>query len=180
MQHDSTVALDNDDLVDELITRASRAFMEAAGRQFRPVTASGTAVEFLYRANAANVLYLGAYDAQAVTGVRLDTDTDSPTTLTTDQFRLLPIPRKHGVIRALYLPDHAGTPDGRVVEVTGTWGWPAVPGDVEQAVIDTVVHWLERETPGGNLGDDNVDRYGPVMFPSSARQVLFRYRQASL
>lgn len=179
-QHDATVALDNDTLVSELITRASRAFMEATGRQFRTALTAGTAVQFLYRANPMRVLHLQGYDASAITSVTMDADTTSPTVLAATEYRKLPIPRKHGVINALYLPNHDGSAEGRVVEVVGTWGWPTVPGDVEQAVIDTVVHWLDRQTPGGQLGDENMDRFGPVMFPSSARQVMFRYRQAAL
>lgn len=177
MQHDTGVAADNDDEVQNLITRASRAMMDFAGREWKSEAVGSTARTFLLHDGPDRVLPLTPYDVRSVTQLRFDTDTSSPTTVTdATNWRLLPIPSRYGVYNWLYLPNHSGTRAGRVVEVTGTWGWASVPYDVEQACLETVEHWLKRNLPGGEVFDEDKDRYGPVQFPTSARMVLRRYR----
>lgn len=177
LQHDDTVGVDNDDEVQALITRASRSVMDFTGREFVSAASGSTARTFLYYNTPDQVLPLTPYDARTVTQLRFDTDTASPSTVTdSTQWRLLPIPSRYGAYHALYLPQHTGTVAGRVVEVTGTWGWPSVPQDIEGATIDTVVHWLRQQMPGGQVVNEDTDRYGPVQFPTSARMVLRRYR----
>lgn len=177
MQHDATVGTDNDDLTQELITRASASIMDYTGREFATTASGSTSRSFLYYNGPDRVLNLTPYDARTVTQVELDADVDDSTILTDSaEWRLLPIPSKYGAYHALYLPNHSGTATGRVVTVTGTWGWPTIPSDIAQACIDTVVHWLKTQLPGGTQIEDDRDRYGPVQFPTAARAVMRRYR----
>lgn len=180
-QHDTTVALDNDDLVSDLITQASESIMDYTGQEFAPEVAGPIARTFLLYDGPDQVLHLSPFTCQSVTQIRFDTDTDSPVTTTdSTDWRLLPIPNKYGAYNAVYLPNHYGNAAGRVVEITGAWGWPSVPADIEKACIDTVVHWIKTQQPGSTTFEDGSDRFGPVQFPSGARMTLKRYRMPRL
>jgi hypothetical protein len=67
-----------------------------------------------------------------------------------------------------------------VIEVTGVWGFPAVPGNLRQAVLDAVVSTLDRDVEnykedlaagvsGGSAGKDDA-------LPGSAMDVALSYR----
>lgn len=177
MQHDADVALDNDTLVQELITRASYTIADYTGREFKTTAAADSSRRVLYYNDPGHVIRLTPYDVQSVTRVTLDPETSSPTVLTdSSEWRLLPIPSRYSAYHSLYLPNYGGSIAGRIVDVKGTWGWPSVPHEIAQACISTVVHWLKTETPGGDVMGDDRDKFGPVLFPSSARMTLKRYR----
>ncbi|MBC7643559.1 MAG: hypothetical protein H7123_00430 [Thermoleophilia bacterium] len=176
MQHDATVALDNDDEMQRLITRASATIMDYTGREFVSAATAGTARQFLYYSSPDHVMRTTPFDLRSVTAVTFDPESSSPTALVATDWRLLPIPSKYGVFNSLYFPRHSGNAAGRIVQVTGTWGWATVPHEVEQACIDTVDHWIKRNLPGGEAIPEERDRYGPVLFPTSARMTLRRYR----
>lgn len=82
---------------------------------------------------------------------------------------------------------------GMRVKVTGSWGFPAVPGDVRQAVLDAIAVVLDRDVEhyrqdlsAGGAQDGGttvvIGRTGQrfVSLPPSAAAVAWRYRQPNL
>jgi hypothetical protein len=127
------------------------------------------------------------YDARTVTQVRLDTDQSVPTTLTTDEYRLLPKSQSgDGVYTYMLLQPYGLTgslrwPE-REVTVTGTWGFLEVPADVTEATAETVALWLRRDvsafTTTYNIDENLVER--PEALPSAVRAILGNYQRMAL
>lgn len=173
---------DQDALIQTLITQASVAIMRYTGRQFAPAT-TAVDVKFPYARGA--YLQLAPYDLRSATDIAIDTDTDSPTTLTTDDYRLLPVTNPDGTYTAVQLRGFSLAPhssaidfeDYREVTITGDWGFSAVPTDVAMAT-NIMVGWLLRQhstIPG--MGAESLgDRFGPVAWPTAVKQLLDHYR----
>lgn len=174
-----------DDLVQAEITRASLACMRYLDRRVRPLDTVDTVRLFrvggAYRSREIRVKDLSA----APTTLRL-LDEDAATvvaTLAPADRVLLPLDRQAtDPIEAIRLLPSAGTvaPD-YYLEVTGKWGWPAVPADVEEACILTVVGRMRANVQSFatavNLPD--ADALGrPEGIPQSARRLLDYYRGA--
>lgn len=112
---------------------------------------------------------------EAVTDLSL---TDTPTSLASSEWVAEPLDREawEPVTSVLVL---AGVSSGvRAVRVSGTWGWPAVPADVRDATVETVVHRLRaRRALTSQSPDQSEFGVGPQMlWPTAAKQVLDRYR----
>lgn len=83
------------------------------------------------------------------------------------------------------------------VSVAGTWGWPAVPADIQQAVIWTA-HYFEQNTPSagqaGGVASKSVAEVAesyfsdvqsqqapePEALPSAARAIVDSYRRVAV
>jgi len=176
-------------LIESLITVASDMIIDYTQREFLPQSGTGgTPIARLYRYEGRGVLPLGQDDARTVTQVRIDTDTDSPTTLASTQYKTWPTRQRDGVITALHLiniPGDAKTaqawPVYREVEVTGTWGWPSVPEKVERACILLVMDLLSRTSSWRNSDmDDLMPSPGGSAMPLHVRTMLSSYRRRSL
>lgn len=173
-----------DGLVGDLITVASDMIMEYTQREFAPQSASTART---YRYDGRGVLNLAPDDARTVTQVRIDTDTDSPTTLDSTQYKLHPTRSKHGVYSHLHLlgiPGIALTtqahPVYREVEVTGTWGWGTIPEPVERACILLVMDLLSRTSNWKNADMDSLMPGGSgVAIPLHVRTILSPYKRHS-
>lgn len=172
-----------DTIISALITRASDAIMRYTQREFAPA-ASSTARTFL--SDNRGYVSLAPYDVRAVSQIRLDTDTSNPVTLTTDEYRLRPLPAVHGVYTFLLLNPLSGRPNTRfaerTVEITATWGFATVPEDVEHACILTVVEWLRDDVSAFTTayeGEDNPPNSPVSSIPQDARAVLTPYMRAT-
>jgi hypothetical protein len=80
---------------------------------------------------------------------------------------------------------------GNVLNVTGYWGWPAVPEDIKNACLDAVAFWLDSDVehfrqdlggvPGGSEGGQTifVGSTPPTVFPLPpiAFQIASGYRR---
>lgn len=173
-----------DTIIQSLISRASLAIMRYCDREFAPASSSGTVRKFVWDAKT-DFLDLAPYDLQAVTLVRIDSDTSSPTTLTTDEYRLWPRPNRDGVYQAMRVRPWTIVsptwqfPDVREVEVTGTWGFASIPEDVKHAAIATTAIWLRRDIAAFsstfNITEDRVER--PEFLPSAIARQLDQYRR---
>lgn len=181
---------DQDALVSTYITQVSTAIQRWCGREFAPVTGSGdTPTSRKFRYIGGGYLYFAPYDLQDVDTVQIDTDTDSPTTLTeNDDFYLLPINQNDGVythmeLRNLSPSSRSSAVDytpTRQITVSGIWGFSAVPDDVVLAA-NIMVAWLIRNhsaIPGNDLAGEG-DRFGPVSMPTSVKRLLEPYRVVS-
>lgn len=191
------VALDtsvtsSDTLIDVLVTRASETVMTWTGRRIRPL--DGSATDRYFEAGDAHSYdranrRLWVHDLSAApTQVEiLDSAGASYATLVVaDDLVLLPRNRETWrPVESLRLRPTASAPaPGQEVRVRGIWGWPAIPGDVEMAVILTVKSWL-RQPPAdlggfdefsGARGGFTPTPAGGWMLPTAAKQLLRPYR----
>lgn len=178
---------DSDTRLQQAIENASAAIRSYVDRPFEtPVTASSTRS---YAYDGSGVLEID--DAQTVTAVVQD-----GITLTADEYSAEPF---LAPITWLFLPPYSrpGSPEmgftrnldrlwwktyeaPQIVQVTGTWGWPTIPKDVEQAAIYTAAAFAETPRPfiSERLGE--VSRtYTPAglrdAIPSRAKELLEPY-----
>lgn len=172
-----------DAIISSLISRASLAIMRYCDREFAPATTAAVR-KFEWHPNSPFV-DLAPYDVRTVTLLRLDSDQSSPTTLTTDEYRLWPRPSRDGTYQALRLRPTSIVspswqfPDVREVEVTGNWGFTAIPEDVKHTALVTVATWLRRDVAAFsqtfNLSEDRVER--PEFLPSAIARQLDQYKR---
>lgn len=66
---------------------------------------------------------------------------------------------------------------GTVVEIDGEWGFPAVPADVVEAVIDTVDTWIGALPAGGRGDDTQAPPTVPGGLSVRATRLLAKYRR---
>ena len=172
-----------DTLIADLITRASRVLQRRFGREWATTLSPNPGTRsFTYRGGG--VVSLGPYEVRAVTGVSYDAQGDSPTTLSSGDWFLRPVESQDGVYSSLYLPDYirdntmGGAFPDRVVSVTGTWGWASVPADVEHACIVTVATWLRRDVQAFSstfsIDEGRLER--PEAIPASVARTHDYYR----
>ena len=187
-----TTAATSDTLITALVTRASEAIMAWTERRIRPL--DGAATDRYFEASNRHAYHCGqrrlwVHDLSAIpTQVEiLDSAGDSYATLVVaDDLVLLPRNRESWrPVESLRLRPTATAPvPGQEVRVRGIWGWPQIPGDVEQAAIVTVKSWL-RQPPAdlggfdefsGARGGFTPTPAGGWMLPTAAKQLLRPYR----
>lgn len=161
-----------------LISPASKAIMKWCEREFAPANTVTTRTFVARRANAELLVDVNPYDLQSVSAVSIDSDQTNPYVLSTDEWRLRPKPALDGVYQFVRLFPF-GTSTGRVlwrnreVNVTGTWGFPAVPPDVAQAAILTIAIWRRQDVGAFGpslLVDDQQSATAPI-FPAAPGQI---------
>ena len=180
-----TTDVNQDQVIGELITRASRAIVTFLGRDIVPTQATSHA--FIYRGGRR--LDLAPYVAQSVSSVAMDTDTSSPSTLASSEYALRPKPPHDGVYRYLRIPTGGNQivgPDNpgerefaeREVTVTGVWGYAEIPEDIEHWCIVTVATWLRLHVSAFSstfsVDEQRLER--PESLPSAAMAGLRHYR----
>lgn len=175
-----------DAIISALISTASYMVQDFLQRRFDVAGTAGTPVSRLFRYDGRGVLNLAPFDLQSVSSVVVDSDTDSPTTLTSDEYRLWPIPSEWGVYSHLHLvgiSNERGVADYpmyREVEVSGVWGWSAVPDVVERATIMLTLELLSRTSSWKNDAFDALSTSGGgVSIPLHLRMMLAPYRRHS-
>jgi hypothetical protein len=181
---------DQDDIIQALITAASRAIAERFQREFVDSGAGATRkflVEDLapYWIEAGNV-DLAPYDLNAgnpIT-VKIDPQDGGGITLTewTD-YVLKPLPTKHGVYMRIELlgplPVDPNWRRGRnrAISVTGTWGFPEIPEDVQHWTNVVIATWLRKDVAAFSnvfhLDEGQVERAS--MLPGGAMAGLAHY-----
>lgn len=149
-----------DDAIRFCINSASLRIMEYAGREFKSMASGSTARTFEISQGGSGFddVSFGPYDAATITAVVIDTQLgQTGLTLTTSQYQPVPVQQWHGVYTGVHILAGATgyVPVGarRAASVTGTWGWPSVPGEVKHACVETVKDWLsgEYQVPGGDV-----------------------------
>lgn len=138
----------SDAVAASLITRASQLIMRWIDRRVAPLD-TVDAVRLVPLAGAARTRHVWVGDLSAApTTLRL-LDDDAATvvaTIAAGDRLLYPLERQStDPIEAIrLLPAIGSLRSSWYLEVTGKWGWPAVPADIEHACILTVVTWLRR------------------------------------
>lgn len=181
-----TVSTSQDEEIEAMITRASTAISSSTEREFVPETTEQRTLEGYYGSKGLFV-DVAPYDLQSVTALQLDTDQTSPIDLPAAQYRLGPLPAKYGVythIRLLPLSRALGPivfPQVQV-KVTGTWGFPSVPEDVQMACLITVATWMRREVQTFErvLSIDQGTLERPLGIPSAAMGLLAPFKRMAI
>jgi hypothetical protein len=177
-----------------LINDASNQMMQYANREFKSLLVGSQARTFqLRRENEgiAGFIDFGQWDAQSITAVTAETQ-PTGANLALDatilQYMAMPVEKWYGVYSSIvvYSPTAAfGAPYIAGIQhtcsVTGTWGWPSVPGDVESMCVESVLEWYRAgytvQSGIGIPGESDQPVAGPRhMLPWSVKQGLDRYR----
>lgn len=172
-----------DDLkIVQRINAASERIIDVAGREFKPNTAGLTARSFdvspYDNGGAFHIGDLATLTSATASFTDLHTGTLVQTLDLTADVVAMPRNRKpwEPIVAFKFLTSATGYQAGNVLNVTGTWGFPAVPEDVKHACMDTVAFWLDRDVehfrqdlgaiPGGSEGGQTVIvGSAPTLFP---------------
>lgn len=150
------------ELLDDVVTAVSRAIDNACQRTFFQQAAQART----FVTQSADLLTLGAFnDLVSITTLKFDRDGDGvfEETVSATNFGLLDSDfPETGPYTAVELYNQtwfpvpggtAGTGRTKLTQVTGTWGWPAVPAQVKQACRLQVARVMKRqESPLGVAG----------------------------
>jgi hypothetical protein len=187
------LAVDDLDLVRTMNAVSERAHAEA-GREFKPITA-GAGVVRLFAADPLVVerrqVFVGDL-ASAPTLVRiLDKDGVAVATVAAGDYILYPRNREawEPIQRIEFTTDVTKLLYGYAVEITGTWGFPLVPENVRQAVLEGIAYSMDVDaehyrqdlapTGAGTGANVIVMQYGAqrmLSMPASSLAVLWGYR----
>lgn len=182
-----------DAVLSALITSASAAIANHTGREFagpvapetRPIAPAETWGELGIRVGDLRSLTAGAGAVRI-----LDADGVEISALASTDVVLEPRGRRSGEpaerIRPKSTVTNASLSTGYSITVAGLWGWPAVPDDVKEACIRTVLSWHradgERFAGGAGFGISDTAMLAPTpapvwMLPIAAKQLLTNYRR---
>lgn len=143
------ITTENDLELARVISDISERAHQEAGREFKVAATNPHLRLFDVDALAVNRRQVRIGDlAAAPTLVRiLDKDGAAVVTVAAADYTLLPRNREawEPIQRLHFSEDVTKLLDGYVVEVTGTWGFPSVPGNVRQAVLDAVAATMDRD-----------------------------------
>lgn len=181
------VTREHDQQIRDLLPRASTAISNYTHREFLP-TAAGVARTLRITGRR---LELAPYDLQAATLVELNPEESSPITLTANEdYTLGPVPAPDGVYQTLTLSDLVTLGSSTLavrfgfnqIRITGTWGFPTVPGPVRQATIVTVRSWLRKDAAGMAFDIEDAAAVSPDIprtygLPNAARKLVDPYRR---
>lgn len=176
-----------DPLITALIPRASRAIQRYT-RIIAP--AETTAHTVLWRGRG--LISINPWFLRTVTTLQMDTDTSSPTTLAASEYSLQPKPAEDGVYTHIRLLGSQPVESNlellditysqtlqREVTITGDWGYPAVPADVEHWANVTIVEWIRKDvsaySTAFDANEDRLDR--PEELPRAVKAGLRQYRR---
>lgn len=167
-----------------LIRSESRAAHRATNREIIAISPAVSARRFdLARWHERNrrVLIGDATTISSVKVIDRDQTTEVETVASADRVSLPRVREEWEPIRELHFPTGAATPAtiraGLVLEVTATWGWPAVPDDLRLAVARMVIVRYVTDVPAdiSTAFDRNLEGVSvPGMF-ASAREVFAGY-----
>lgn len=175
-----------DGLISSLITAASAAIIDEVDREFAPAT-NGLTRRFPVDSWT---LSLAPYDLRAATLVVLSPESSSPTTLSpTTDYELRPPSAPSGIYTSIRFSGYLGnllTSDTAfrmghsIVDITGNWGFPAIPENVRRACVLTVLAWIRRDISALGLSnefDTQVQQPTAFGIPYEARRLLTPFKR---
>lgn len=170
-----------DPLITALIPVATRVIADWTEREFVPTAGLGSTRRFAVRSS---LVPLAPFDLQSVSSVTWD-PAGSPATVASTDYRLLPETSVDGVHSSLLLSGwvFAATATSLAfgfneIDVTGTWGFPAVPVSVRQAAVVSIRSWLRRDLDSyGQVADNGMrvlqpQPFGTYKLPAAAKAML--------
>lgn len=173
-----------DGILEDLIAAESQTWLTQTGREFAPVASGSSTRSFDVDWAAAAVRTVRVGDANTITTVTTK-DQAGTTIATVAAADRVSLPRNRQpwepIVEVWFPPLSAGAItllSGYVVDVTGTWGFPAVPDDVRLAVARMVlVRYLADVAPTGSSLSDALNEQGfdAAMAFASAQSVKRAY-----
>lgn len=179
-----------DDNIRFLINSATTRIIQYADREFKTTTPGTVARTFMMIPNEGGwaEVSFGGGDLQTLTSVVVDNQLgQTGQTLSTNQYQLVPVEQWFGVYTGVTFVQYFSTASGyiprgvrRQATVTGTWGWPAVPADVEHACTESVIEWLQARfeiaAPSNIPGDPGTSfASSQLQLPARVRATLDAY-----
>lgn len=179
-----------EDVLDDVVTSVSRLIDRHTGRHFYQQTATARTFD----TEDGYCVKFGPFnDLVSVTTVKVDANEDGAfeTTLSGSAFQLLNLQGKVPpsapvqwpseqlvMLGGQTLPYLSTTGRRGLIEITGTWGWPAVPAEVKQACRIIVAEVFKlKEAP---LGVAGFNEFGSLRvgsrLPARAVDLLAPYR----
>jgi len=158
------------DQMDTAVTATSRAIDEYCQRRFYQDGTVPSPVARTFQVIDCHVLRLGPFnDLVSLSTLKTDAAGDGTfeTTWTATDFELGPVDRPPGrpytqieAIGGLQFPIVRGTGRSVRVEVTGVWGWAAIPVEVHQACLIKATQVFGRMQAIYHAG--GLDAFGPI------------------
>jgi len=157
----------DDSVIEDLIEAASRYADSHTGRRFYADASDGT-----YYYQAQDIYTVELPDYKSITSVSVDfSNTRTYTALTVDtDFDLLPdnytaegIPingLKLSPLSSYWFPTQR-----KAIKIVGKRGWPSVPDDIKEAVLETVVSVYSARSGQSNSGRISITAAGVVIRP---------------
>lgn len=176
-----------DAVIADLVTKASRQILQEFQREFAPTSSATTRTfEAEVFAGDGGFVNLAPYDLRTLTTLKIDTDTATPITLTSAEYRLRPVPNPFGVYDRIELKPLTRIARSiewkrRQITVLGDWGFASVPEDVEHWCNVQVSAWLpgfKSSRPLSELDDTELVSRTGALSPS-VRFGLHHYRRMS-
>jgi hypothetical protein len=192
------VQTDNDLELARVINDISELAHSEAGREFKRVDTTSSATVRVFPIDTLGFnRYVQIDDLSAApTLVRImASDWVTPVaTVSTSEYTVYPLTREPWApITAIQLASTVIRPQyGQRLEVTGVWGFPAIPGDLRQAVLDEVANVMNRDvehyaqdlSPVTAGAGQNVVVFGgrPSFLPANPKSlsIFRRYRNPLL
>lgn len=135
-----------DALLNRLITAESRTWHEDTGREFSAIAPAVNTRRFdlgSYREESRKVRIGDASTVSTVKIIAADQTTEVATVSSANYVLLERVREEWQPITALWFPPSSPSPAtfvwDNVLEVTGTWGFPAIPADVKEGVAAMVI-----------------------------------------
>lgn len=170
-----------------------------AGREFKPITA-GSVTRTFPVTDYCSTIYVGDLNVLSTSSPMSVLAYDGVTTIktfaTADLVTYPLVKQAWEPIRKIQIRSTAytGLMPGQWITVTGTWGFPSVPGNIRQAALDAIAAIMDRDaehyrqdlgtvTPGGEAGNVVVLQQSQPMFlslPPSAFAVARSYKDQLL
>lgn len=170
-----------------------------AGREFKPITA-GTVTRTFPVTDYCSTIRVGDLNVLSTSSPMSVLAYDGVTTIktfaTADLVTYPLVKQAWEPIRKIQIRSTAytGLSPGQWITVTGTWGFPSVPGNIRQAALDAIAAIMDRDvehyrqdlgtvTPGGEAGNVVVLAQSQPMFlslPPSAFAVARSYKDQLL
>lgn len=173
------------------IARASRAIHNYTGREFSPLSTSEATRIFdvggWARMREVEIGDLAAMGSSGSPVVVLDNtgatvDSVAVADLATE-LQYLPLNREtfEPITRLRFRPAGPSLSSSHQVQVTGTWGWPDIPSDVEHAAVVTVGKWMRKDVQAhtSTFADDAAP--APIdSIPNQVKTMLSHYRRPGI
>ena len=170
-----------DDILADLISRASLVIQRQLDLEVAPPESATKVLSW----DGSCRVQLVPFVARQIGAVTLDPDESGEDALATTEFRLGPEPAPDGVYYYLELDARAigsygGNFGSRRIELTGSWGFAAVPEELKHACCVTVTAWYRGQVAAFSGQYDDADGGFPArvdLLPRDAFRVLENWRR---
>lgn len=169
-----------EDVLTRLVNSASGYVRDETAREFVTTATNPATRRFDY--DGSRILRIEPFDLRVGSAITVTIDPDDAAiVLESDEFRAKPTNAPHGVYdRIMLLNEYAVTALGGIVAVTGTWGFPAVPDEIVDAVHRIVDSVFDRDLAiASEQFDDVPTTLDTARIPFDVVDVCNRWRRGT-